>query len=134
MPKKTCLLIDDDEDDREIFQIALEQVSADLHCVTLKNGVDAVKMLSDKIVSPDFIFLDINMPLMNGKECLMEIRKLTHLKTVPVFMYTTSTEIRDKEIFLGSGASDILTKPAKISELVKILNELIVSFSAKASG
>jgi CheY-like chemotaxis protein len=123
MADRTCLLIDDDEDDREIFQIAIEEAHANLKCVTAKTGIEAIKILSekpDKPFTPDYIFLDINMPLMNGEECLVELRKLARLSTVPIFIYTTS-EVKDKESFLKKGANEIMTKPVKVSELVELL-------------
>jgi CheY-like chemotaxis protein len=126
MADRTCLLIDDDEDDREIFQLAVEEAHADLKCVTAKTAIEAIEILSDKPgqpFTPDYIFLDVNMPMMNGEECLVEIRKLARLRTVPVFIYTTS-EVKDKESFFKKGANEIMTKPVRISDLVDLLREV----------
>ena len=72
--RKTCLLVDDDEDDAEIFSIALNEANPDIKCLTAADGLEALEMLRDPSFIPDYIFLDLNMPLMTGKECLVEIR------------------------------------------------------------
>lgn len=121
----TCLLIDDDQDDREIFQMALEELGSNVNCVTSRDGIEGLKLLSSRSIVPDYIFLDMNMPLMNGEECLIEIRKLDHLAAIPVYVYTTSSDKRNRPSFLEKGAKDVLTKPAKLSELVKVLGNIM---------
>src|SRR5690348_12426970 len=93
----TCLLIDDDPDDREIFGIALEEVDKVCRYITTENGIEALELLEDSTSIPDFIFLDLNMPLMDGKECLREIKKIPHLNRVPVIIYSTSSYEKDVE-------------------------------------
>lgn len=125
MAEKTILLIDDDEDDREIFGIALKQASEETVLVTSRGGKEALEVLSKRALHPDYIFLDINMPVMTGKDCLQEIRKLDQLKSVPVFMYTTSAHVSDRGVYLSLGAKEILTKPLRITELVSMLKGLL---------
>jgi DNA-binding response OmpR family regulator len=124
MKEKICFLIDDDEDDREIFQLAMQKVK-DVKCFTSHNGKDAIRMLSDKNFNPDFIFLDLNMPMMNGRECLTEIRKIKHLKQTAVYIYTTSSADEDKAALTELGATGFITKPASIQLLVEILTSYI---------
>jgi len=121
---KTCFLIDDDEDDQEIFTLALREADASIKCVTASDGVEALaKLADDKTFIPDYIFLDLNMPLMNGKECLREIRKQSHLKGVPVIIFSTSSEPHDIEETRKLGANDFITKPPLISSLSRQLAE-----------
>lgn len=122
---RTILLIDDDEDDREIFAIALRQLENGTHFLTANSGKDALKMLVENAVRPDFIFLDINMPVMAGKDCLRELRRLEHLKEVPIYMYTTSSHVPDRDVYLSLGARDVLNKPTRIADLVKMLNTVL---------
>lgn len=124
MKEKICFLIDDDEDDREIFQLAMQKVK-DVKCITSHNGKDAIKKLSDENFNPDFIFLDLNMPMMNGRECLREIRKIKHLKKTAVYIYTTSSAEEDKAALTKLGATGFITKPASIQMLVEILTSYI---------
>ncbi|MGC1240632.1 MAG: response regulator [Chryseosolibacter sp.] len=126
MPK-TCLLVDDDEDDKEIFCMALTETDPSVRCITANDGIDALKMLKDPTFVPDYIFLDLNMPLMSGKECLIEIRKRPHLTEVPVIIYTTSASQKDIEDTMEAGASSFITKPAHISVLSEKLLEVLSS-------
>src|SRR6188768_1302113 len=92
----TCFLIDDDEDDHEIFGMALEEVNKNYRCITALNGQDALEKLNaDKTLVPDFIFLDLNMPVMSGKQFLQEIHHFPLPHPVPVIIYTTSSFQKD---------------------------------------
>jgi CheY-like chemotaxis protein len=124
MKEKICFLIDDDEDDREIFQLALQKLN-DVKCITSLNGKDAIRKLGDENFNPDFIFLDLNMPMMNGRECLREIRKMKRLKTTPVYIYTTSSAEEDKAALAKLGATGFITKPASVQMLIEILTSYI---------
>lgn len=71
MKPHTLLVIDDDADDRIFFSEAIKKVSPDVETHYCESGIQAIDMLfTRKIVDPDYIFLDMNMPMMNGKECL----------------------------------------------------------------
>lgn len=124
MRANTYFLIDDDQDDREIFELASEEANPENVCFTCQNGKEALSLLVRQELIPTHIFIDINMPRMNGKECLAAIRELRHLNSIPVFMYTTSSDVNDKSDFIALGAHAIITKPAKISQLVILLGTL----------
>jgi CheY-like chemotaxis protein len=117
----TIFLIDDDSDDREIFTLALEEVFPFYTCVTAKNGVEALERLRSGDVKPDYIFLDLNMPRMNGKQCLAEIKKEFALGKIPVIIYSTSSEFHHREQMITMGASAFVTKPPVIPELIASL-------------
>lgn len=122
----TCFLIDDDPDDREIFAMALEDAHKSYNCVTAKNGVDALEKLnSNEKFVPDYIFLDLNMPMLSGKECLKELKKISRLSHVPVIIYSTSSYEKDIEETKQLGASYFLTKPSSIKVLTDILTRII---------
>ena len=121
---RVCLLVDDDEDDKEIFCLALEQANPSIICHTASDGKEALKMLSNKSFLPDYIFLDLNMPKMDGKECLKEIRRQSHLSHVPVIIFTTSGAQKDIEDTKRLGANSFITKPPLISILAEKLSEV----------
>jgi CheY-like chemotaxis protein len=125
----TIFLIDDDTDDQAVFALALEELAPSFKCVTAKDGIEALEKLRGRHVKPDCIFLDLNMPRMNGKQCLNEIRKESHLGKIPVVIYTTSSEIRDKELMLSMGASAFVTKPPVMQELVASLKEVFAQLN-----
>ncbi|PWT97026.1 MAG: response regulator, partial [Bacteroidetes bacterium] len=85
-----CFLIDDDEDDFEIFRMALSEIDESIHVDYAYNGIEALRKLNeDKTLKPNYFFVDLNMPRMNGKQCLEAIRKDDQLKEVPVYIYST---------------------------------------------
>lgn len=116
-----CLLIDDDLDDQEIFALALQQVNPDLNFMTATSAHEALAKLALPSPRPSYIFLDLNMPRMNGKECLREIKKMPHLKDIPVVIYSTSSLRNDVVETLRLGASEFITKPFSMPELVAVL-------------
>jgi DNA-binding response OmpR family regulator len=120
--RRICLLIDDDADDQEIFILAMAEVSKDFQCIVASSGGEALTMMTgDTGLLPDYIFLDLNMPRMNGKECLIEIKKNKRLRNVPVIMYTTSSSLSDKTETRNLGASEFITKPHSIVKLTDVL-------------
>jgi CheY-like chemotaxis protein len=120
----TCLLVDDDEDDKEIFCLALEQVDPLIKCVTASDGHEALAILSQQSFVPHYIFLDLNMPRMDGKQCLREIRKKGHLDAVPVIIFTTSSAQREVEETRALGANAFITKPPLVATLAKMLTQV----------
>lgn len=123
----TCFLIDDDKDDQEIFMLALEDMNISVSCITANDGNEAlVHLTKDESFLPDFIFLDLNMPRINGKQCLAEIKKMGHLKDVPVIIYSTSSAQKDKTETEMLGATAFITKPSSISEFTKILSFYLI--------
>jgi CheY-like chemotaxis protein len=125
---RTIFLVDDDLDDQEIFALALDEINPKFTCVSAKNGLEAMEKLKERTFRPDFIFLDLNMPRMNGIQCLVEIKKDPELRDVPVVIYTTSSESRHKEETLGLGATAFMTKPPGIEDLVSSLQEIFRHF------
>jgi CheY-like chemotaxis protein len=125
--KITCFLIDDDKDDQEIFMLALEDMDINVSCITANDGNEALlKFAQDETFLPNFIFLDLNMPRINGKQCLIEIKKIDHLKDVPVIIYSTSSAQKDKVETEMLGAAAFITKPSSISEFTKILANYLI--------
>ena len=73
---KIILVIDDDADDRSLFMEAVEEITPELICHTAGNGQDGLKQMRDAAMGcPDLIFLDVNMPVMNGWDCLSALKK-----------------------------------------------------------
>jgi CheY-like chemotaxis protein len=126
----TLLLIDDDEDDRDIFAIALKTAAPDAVLSASANGPDALQKLKDGL-QPDFIFIDLNMPYMHGTECLVQIKAMPGLQNVPAIIYTTSSNRQDAETTQNAGAAYFLVKPTSLSALSEAL-EGILSGSQQA--
>lgn len=126
MKTKTLLIIDDDPDDREFFCDALKEVDESAVCHTFKNGPEALDMLSsEQSPIPDFIFLDLNMPILSGKQCLAELKKMKKLQHSHIIIYTTSKLTEDFSETIQMGAMHFMTKPSKFSDLCQALSNVL---------
>lgn len=118
------LVVDDDAEDLELFEEAMGEIDSSISCVEAYNGLEALKILNRDSLLPDFIFLDINMPFMNGQKCLAEIKSNKVYKDIPVIMYSTTTDQMQIEACVKLGAS-FLTKPNSYRELVSELRKIV---------
>ena len=127
---KVIFLIDDDIDDQEFFMEALKEVDPNIECYLASSCDDGLHLLNNSAVLPDYIFLDLNMPKVDGKKCLLELKKNTRLKDIPVIIYSTSSLKKDIDETKAMGAVHFLTKPAAFRELCDAIeNVLSIKFS-----
>jgi len=117
----TLMIIDDDEDDLFLFCSAVEEFDQDIHCIRAEAVDNALMILRDEQVKPDFIFLDLNMPRINGKSCLKMLKQSKEYKDIPVVIYTTSKLKEDKAECKRIGAAAFITKPNSQRELNRYL-------------
>lgn len=125
--------MDDDEDDRYFFALALQHIDPTINCVAARDGREGLSLLKNGTFLPDYIFLDLNMPVMDGKECLIEIRKDSRLSRVPVIIFSTSSADRDKEETKKLGANAFITKPALVPALAERLTQVFATEWANLS-
>ena len=125
MRYNNILLIEDDEDDQEIFQAALDKVEGSIQCTALDNAREALHLLHNKEIEPDLIFLDLNMPVMNGQQFLTEIKKDNTLKKIPVIILSTSSHKATIEMTKELGAKDFVSKPDKFEDLITTLRSIL---------
>ena len=120
--------IEDDEDDCEFLEETLHDIDNTIQCISYTDAREGIKFLLNTESTFDLIILDINMPLMNGKECLIEIKKHDTLKHVPVVMCSTTLQTKEIKSYFEMGAYDFIVKPASIEkyrdELTVIINSL----------
>ncbi len=122
------LLVDDDPEDTVLFEEVLQEVDHRIRFTAAANGKKALDQLrSNGQPLPDLIFLDLNMPIMNGKECLAEIKQDTELKKIPVIIYTTSSHSKDIEETMIGGALCFITKPLNMKDMKNILSSIVDS-------
>lgn len=123
---KTLYLIDDDNDDLDFFCEAVGVIDKGIICIRATNSDEALRAFQQEDVPmPDMIFLDLNMPLVDGRQFLAEIKKLSTYKHIPVVIYSTSSHARDKDETKQLGASGFLTKPYSLEELVRELKVVL---------
>lgn len=87
---KSILLAEDDIDDIYLFKNALEELHMDFQMKIAQNGIKCMELLR-KPVLPDYVFLDINLPLMTGFQCLERIRREERLRDLKVIVLSTAS-------------------------------------------
>jgi CheY-like chemotaxis protein len=126
---RKILLIDDDIDDRKYFAEAVTEIDADIECVTAKDGEQALKLLNDSAFSaPDYIFLDLRMPKINGKQFLVHIKSDERLRHIPVIVYTTSREVQESEEMQQLGAIRFISKPTDTEEIYYVVSQVLEEY------
>jgi len=121
---KYIYLVDDDTDDQEFFVEAIRGLQ-NVHLYGLaNNGKEALDQLFNSGMLPDYIFMDFNMPVMNGIECLAELIKKPITKNIPVFMLSTASE--QSELCKKLGAKGFIKKSADMNALRNQLDSIIV--------
>lgn len=123
---RTILIIDDDDDDRALFVDAMREIDSTIQCISANDGHDALKLLKNEKTSlPDYIFLDLNMPRLNGKQCLTEIKRSSRLGHIPVIIYSTSGRKEDIEETKKLGARHFITKPTLFNEIIEAIHAVL---------
>jgi CheY-like chemotaxis protein len=123
----TILYVDDDAEDRELFQEAVHIIDPTIICNVANDGQHGLDTLEQLIVTPDIIFLDVNMPVMNGRQFLETIRKTIRLRSIPVVMYSTTSASKEISDYKSLGARDFVVKPSSFDGVCKALRKFIVS-------
>lgn len=119
-------LADDDEDDRMLFQEAVSEIGIKTKLSLFKNGLELMDYLNlPKVILPNLIFLDLNMPVKNGLECLREIRANPELKNIFVAIYSTSSSEKDIEQTYVNGANIYLNKPNAFNDLCSAVEKIL---------
>lgn len=120
------LLADDDHDDTFLFREALMQVPIEANLSVADNGMELLRTLRDAIDKPDIIFLDMNMPVKNGLECLEEIRGTAGYEQVPIVILSTSVAQYLWESAYRNGANLYIQKPTSFNGLIEILKKCLL--------
>ncbi len=121
------LLADDDESDRLLFTDAFNDLKTNAKIETVNDGVELIDYLVKQRKNlPEFIFLDLNMPRKDGKECLNEIRNMLMMRDIIIAIYSTSASEKDIEDTFVLGANVYIQKPSDY-KLLKLSLETVVS-------
>ncbi len=121
------MLVDDDPEDREIFSdVYLAQFPGE-ELYFAENGERALTLVEE--LTQDgrelcLIVLDLNMPILNGRETLQKLKEDGRFSAIPVVIYSTSVSEREKEECYRLGAIDYLVKPSNFSDSVEIAKKI----------
>jgi CheY-like chemotaxis protein len=121
--QKNILLIDDDIDELKIFTDAMKEVPGDFKCVFVSDPQEALSLLQTFI--PDYIFVDFNIPKINGLEFLSAVKKTDNLREIPVFLYSTSITSEISRMAEVLGAAGSIEKTYSIGMLASELKVLL---------
>jgi CheY-like chemotaxis protein len=125
MKYKSVFLIDDDKDDQFLFKIAVAELDPTIQHDGAYDGIEGLNKLKKLQQLPDLIFLDLNMPVMHGFECLKEIKEDPKLRHIPIVIYTTSNSQADKQRARELGASGYCCKPMEYMALCNKLKSIL---------
>jgi PleD family two-component response regulator len=122
-PPSTIFLIDDDQDDCLMFEVALKEINPKIKFSCVSSCLEILPQLHE--LAPDLIFLDIKMPLKNGFDCLKEIRKNGQCKAIPIVIYSSSIHPEDVKLSYDLGATLYFQKPSIYQEFIRSLESIL---------
>jgi len=126
MISKTAILIDDDQDDLDTLQESINDHSSEIVCFQFKSAACALKsLLNGGTLLPDFIFIDFNMPLMNGEECARELRKNSDFDETTIIIMSTSMPVETATRLGGIGVNHTFQKPASFKAYQSVIAKII---------
>lgn len=122
--KSIILYAEDDFDDFESVKEALGQLSDQQVLLHAKNGQEAVSFIENATVLPSLIVLDLNMPVMNGKEVLLWLKEKDNFKSIPVMIFTTSSREEDVKLCQKHGCT-FFRKPTLYRDLLHVAQTML---------
>jgi CheY-like chemotaxis protein len=125
MQYSKVFLIEDDEDDQELFVMALREINPSVDCTVLSGARAALQALEQNKAAPDLIFLDLNMPVMTGQQFLTELNKKNPDNQIPIVVLSTSSDQATIDEAKVLGARSFITKPSNFRELKNILQQIL---------
>ena len=125
--QRPIFLVDDDPDDRMIFKLIFNEYKIPRELIELGNGIEFMEYLDtchrDQI--PALIFLDRNMPKMDGMQVLKLLKANFVYRHIPVVIFSNSRAALDKSEAYNLGANFFITKPPHIKDLRKLIEDLL---------
>lgn len=127
METPTILIVDDDPDDQEMLEEAIREISPHIECISFLSGLKAIAHIkSNKRIH--LVFLDLNMPIFGGLDFLKTVKAEIPEFTAPIFIYSTSSEERDKTNSLNAGATGYIVKPSRYSTLLENIEKIFKNY------
>jgi CheY-like chemotaxis protein len=123
--KGLFVMIDDDPDDHEIFKMALDDLDQSLKCLFFTDCESALAHFSTAgVMPPGYVFIDINLPRMDGGECLQQLQKLSEFDSPCIVIYSTSIPMEWKPRLAQIGVDKFIEKTESLSSLVEKIQQL----------
>lgn len=122
--KPIILYAEDDDDDFDSLKEVLEQLSDHQFLLHARNGQEAIAFIEIATTLPCLIVLDLNMPVMDGKEVLRWLKERDQYKHIPIMVFTTSSREEDKKLCQDYGCTFFI-KPTLYSELLNVAQVIL---------
>ena len=119
------LYVDDDTEDQEFFCEAVKVIDKSIECIVVQDGMQALTFLATATKLPDYIFTDINMPRMNGRMFLQNIKTNPKFRHIPVVVFTDAVYNDDRVELLKLGITNFLTKQSTLTELIRNVQSIL---------
>lgn len=124
---QSILLVDDDADDQHLFNDAIHCVDSSIRFDWADNGFHALNKLNNTKLLPELIFIDLNMPLINGFDLIAQLKGSGRFSHIPLVAFTTSKSQSDMLRAKLLGANAFLSKPDDYHELCRKLRHIVNS-------
>jgi CheY-like chemotaxis protein len=125
--QRPVFLVDDDEDDRMIFKLIFAEYDIKRDLIEMVDGIEFMEHLDtchrDQL--PALIFLDKHMPKMDGMQVLQLLKANFVYRHIPVVILSNSRTTLDKSEAYRLGANFFITKPANVTDLRKVIEDLL---------
>ncbi|WP_258101174.1 response regulator [Marinoscillum pacificum] len=130
----SILIAEDDFDDRLLIQDAFEANGIEAGVTEYaENGDELMTILSNREEPPTLIFMDLNMPKMDGREAIKAIKSDPQFKQIPVIVFTTSASEDDIQSSYLQGVNTYFTKPTMFKDLVEMVSVIKTYWLEKAA-
>jgi DNA-binding response OmpR family regulator len=123
----TVYLVDDDSEEAELFQDAMSQIDIAIKVFWYDNVMDAMDALMGEKKMPEFLFLDLNLPKVSGKDMLRLLRQNEITSVLPIVIYSTSISKMDIEDITPYNVSRFLQKPEDFNSLCRELGNVVLN-------
>lgn len=124
--KRLIVLTDDDKEEHVLFKDVVEEFDEIDSLISFEKGIDLLNYLEkSNSKKPHLIFLDLNMPTLNGFECLSKIRENSNYDDLKIIIYSTSSSDKDLELSFKNGADLYITKPFDFFHMKEILDQVL---------
>lgn len=136
MKTGTILFVEDDIDDRELLEMEVSRINPEVKSIFAENGLQALEVLSSLEKDselPCLIVLDLNMPILDGKETFQRLRTDSRLKGVPVVIFTSSSNPNDRSMFNSLGV-EFITKPDHFEKIRPIVSHMLNICSSRQAS
>lgn len=121
---RNAVIAEDNDEDYDFFSDAINKISIKVVLTRAEDGETLIKLLDQKDINPDVLFLDLMLPIKDGRECLKLIRRNKKFDFMPIVIYSDPKEYESIEFCYREGANLFIFKPRTTDELVEMLERI----------